>query len=158
MLATTRIILSRVEMRVTSITAVKLIALHHELAVDPLRWFVDFAMGKHGHSSDAVFQQLQGSKSGTLLVRTTSFDNVSWADSLFYIGSRRAGDTPAARCLSNQGFQRSRARSTTFPWTCLVECWWCRRRRWCHWGQIALGADGAGRGKADRGRGRGRGK
>ena len=35
-------------------------ALHHELAVDPLRWFADFAREKRWHSSDAVCQQLQG--------------------------------------------------------------------------------------------------
>ena len=34
--------------------------MHHKLAVDPLRWFADFAMEKHWHSSDAVHQQLQG--------------------------------------------------------------------------------------------------
>ena len=31
----------------SDITAVELAALHHELAVDPLRWFVDFETGKH---------------------------------------------------------------------------------------------------------------
>ena len=41
-------------------TAVELAVLHHELAVDPLRWFADIAMQKHWHSSDAVDQQLQG--------------------------------------------------------------------------------------------------
>ena len=44
----------------SDIAAVKLAALHHELAVDPLRWFADFAMEKHWHSSDAAYQQLQG--------------------------------------------------------------------------------------------------
>ena len=34
-----------------------------------------------------------------------------------------------ARCSTNQGFQGSRARSTTLPWTRVVECWRCRRRR-----------------------------
>ena len=37
-----------------NITAVELAALHHELAVDPLRWFAVFAMEKHWSSSDAV--------------------------------------------------------------------------------------------------------
>ena len=44
----------------SDITAVELAALHFELAVDPLRWFADFAMEKHWHSSDAVYLQLQG--------------------------------------------------------------------------------------------------
>ena len=48
-LAIARIILSRVES-----------ALHHEPAVDSLRWFADFAMEKRWHSWDAVYQQLQG--------------------------------------------------------------------------------------------------
>ena len=38
----------------SDITAVELAALHQERAVDPLRWFADFAMQKHWHSSDAV--------------------------------------------------------------------------------------------------------
>ena len=42
------------------VTSVELAASHHELAVDPLRWFADFAMGKHWHSLDASFKQLQG--------------------------------------------------------------------------------------------------
>ena len=42
-----------------NITAVDLAAVHHELAVDPLLRFVDFAMEKHWRSSDAV-HQLQG--------------------------------------------------------------------------------------------------
>ena len=49
--------LFRLQMR---ITAVELASLRHELAVDPLRWLVDFVMEKHGHSSDAVYQQLHG--------------------------------------------------------------------------------------------------
>ena len=32
--------------------------MHHELAVESLLWFVDFAMEKHCRSSDAVQQQL----------------------------------------------------------------------------------------------------
>ena len=45
----------------SDITAVELAALHRKLAVDPLRWFADFAMEKHWHSSDATTnQQLQG--------------------------------------------------------------------------------------------------
>ena len=59
-LATTRIIPSSVEMRESDIAAVELAALRHELAVDPLRWFADFAMEKHWHSSDSAYQQLQG--------------------------------------------------------------------------------------------------
>ena len=35
-------------------------ALHHNLAVDPLRWFADFATEKYWHMSDAICQQLQG--------------------------------------------------------------------------------------------------
>ena len=42
--------------RESDITAVELAALHHELAVDPVRWFADFAMKEHWHSSDAVNQ------------------------------------------------------------------------------------------------------
>ena len=34
--------------------------MRHELALDSLRWFADIAMEIHWHSSDAVFQQLQG--------------------------------------------------------------------------------------------------
>ena len=37
----------------SDITAVELGALHHELAVDPLRWFADLAMEKLWHSSVA---------------------------------------------------------------------------------------------------------
>ena len=43
-------------------------------------------------------------------------DNVSWSDSLFYTGSRRAGDALVpclrltARCSTNQGFQGKLAR------------------------------------------------
>ena len=44
----------------SDITAVELAALHHEVAVDPLHWFADFATEKHRHSSDAENQQLQG--------------------------------------------------------------------------------------------------
>ena len=44
----------------SDITAVELAALHHELAVDPLRWFADFAMEKHWRASNAGYQQLQG--------------------------------------------------------------------------------------------------
>ena len=102
----------------SDITAVVLAALHHELAVDPLRLFADFAMEKHWHSSDAVNQQIQGLiriwytagtyeqlNSGGLAAmeelarQIQSYvdaysdpDNVSWADSRFYAGSRRAGD------------------------------------------------------------------
>ena len=36
----------------SDITAVEMAALHHELAVDPLRWFADFAVGKLWHPSD----------------------------------------------------------------------------------------------------------
>ena len=43
----------------SDITAVELAALHHELAVDPLRWFANFAMEKHWHSSDAVHRHFQ---------------------------------------------------------------------------------------------------
>ena len=44
----------------SDITAVELAALPHELAVDPLRWFGDFVVEKHWHSSDVACQQLQG--------------------------------------------------------------------------------------------------
>ena len=45
----------------SAIIAVELAAVHHELSVDPLRWFADFATEKHCQfSSDAVYQQLQG--------------------------------------------------------------------------------------------------
>ena len=44
----------------SNITAAELVALHHELAVGPLRWFTDFATEKHWLSSDAAYQQLQG--------------------------------------------------------------------------------------------------
>ena len=44
----------------SDITAVDLAVLHHELAVDPLRRFADFAMKKKWYPSDAVYQQLQG--------------------------------------------------------------------------------------------------
>ena len=47
------------------VTAVELAVLHHELAVNPLRWFADFAMEKLKHSSDAACR----SKSGTPVVR-----------------------------------------------------------------------------------------
>ena len=60
MLATAKVILSRVEMKVISLQSNKLAALHHELAVELLRWFADFAMEKHWHSSVALYQQLQG--------------------------------------------------------------------------------------------------
>ena len=40
------------------ITAVELAAVHHELAVDPLRWFSGFGR-ENWHSTTAVFQQLQ---------------------------------------------------------------------------------------------------
>ena len=43
----------------SDIIAVELAALHHELAVDPLRWFADFAGERHWHSSDAVYQHFQ---------------------------------------------------------------------------------------------------
>ena len=114
-LATTRINLSRVE---SDFTAVELAVLHHELAVDPLRWFADFAVEKHWHSLDAENQQLQGLihiwyTAGTYdqlnlggvaameeLARQIQShvdpysdpDNVSRADSRFYAGLRRAGD------------------------------------------------------------------
>ena len=39
---------------------VELAALHHDLAVDPLREFAGFAMEQHWHTSDAVYQQVQG--------------------------------------------------------------------------------------------------
>ena len=42
------------------ITAVEAAALHHELVVDPLRWFDDFAVEKYWHSSDSFCQQLRG--------------------------------------------------------------------------------------------------
>ena len=43
----------------SDITAVELAGLHHELVVDAMRWFSDFATEKHWHSSDAGCQQLQ---------------------------------------------------------------------------------------------------
>ena len=43
----------------SDMTAVELAALHHEPAVDPLRWFSGFVAGKQWHSSDAVFQRLR---------------------------------------------------------------------------------------------------
>ena len=42
----------------SDITAVELAALHHDLAVVPLRWFAAFTMKEHWHSSDAVFHYL----------------------------------------------------------------------------------------------------
>ena len=44
----------------SDVTAVGLAALDRELAVDPPRWFADFSMEKHWHSSDAACQELQG--------------------------------------------------------------------------------------------------
>ena len=41
----------------SDITAVELGALHHELAVDPLRWCADFVAEKHWHSSCTVLRQ-----------------------------------------------------------------------------------------------------
>ena len=38
------------------VTSVELAASHHEVAVDPLRWFADFAMGKHWHSVGCLIQ------------------------------------------------------------------------------------------------------
>ena len=43
----------------SDITAVELAALHHELAVGPLRWFAHFAMERHWRSSEAVYRQMQ---------------------------------------------------------------------------------------------------
>ena len=43
----------------SDITALELAAVHHELAVDQLRWFAGFSAEKHWHSSDAEHQQLQ---------------------------------------------------------------------------------------------------
>ena len=40
----------------SDISTVKWAALLHELAEDLLRWFSDFAVEKHWHSSDAVYQ------------------------------------------------------------------------------------------------------
>ena len=94
----------------SDITAVELAALHHELAVDPLRWFAVFAMEKHWQTSDDVYQQLQAliqiwNIAGThdqlnlggvaameeLARQIQSYvdansdpDNVSWAHSRFY--------------------------------------------------------------------------
>ena len=93
----------------SDITAVELAALHHELAVDPLRWFADFAMEKPLHSSDTVYQHFQellriwytsgaydpvnfGGVAAMEELAIIDPDNVSWADSRFYTGSRRAGD------------------------------------------------------------------
>ena len=100
--------MSRVEKRVT--------ALHQELTVDPLRWISESAAEKHWHSLDAVYQQMQlliqiWSTAGAYdqfwrvaameeLARQMQSsvdayndpDNVSWSDSRFYTGSRRAGD------------------------------------------------------------------
>ena len=45
--------------RKSDVTVVELAALRHELAVDPVRSFADFAMEEHWHSSDAFFQPSQ---------------------------------------------------------------------------------------------------
>ena len=97
----------------SDITAVELAALHRELAVDPLRWFSAFATDEHWYYSDAVYQQLQGGiqiwctgiqelarQIQSYVDANNDPDNVSWSDSRFYMGSRRAGDSPA------QHFQR----------------------------------------------------
>ena len=142
----------------SDITAVELAALHHELAVDPLRWL----------SSDAAHQQLQGLiliwyTAGTCdqlnlgsvaameeqarQIRShvdayTDPDNVSWADSCFFFlhwiatSGRCSGSvSSAARSPSNQVLQGNRICLTTISRTCLVERWWCRRRQRRRWRQ-----------------------
>ena len=44
----------------SNVTAVEVAVVHHELEVDSLLWFVDFAGENHCGSADAVHQQLQG--------------------------------------------------------------------------------------------------
>ena len=101
-------------------SAVELAALHHKLAVDPLRWLADTAMEKHWHSflRCRIPEQLQGliqiwNTAGTYgqlnlggvaameeparqiqcyFDANCDSDNVSWADSRFATGSRRVGD------------------------------------------------------------------
>ena len=74
--------------------------------MDPLRWFADFALEKHRHSSDA--EKPAAARADLDLVRRWNVrpiefgrrfvdansgpNDVSWADSRFYTGSRRAGD------------------------------------------------------------------
>ena len=111
-LATTRIVLIRSD--VVDVTAVELAALHYELAVDPLRWFADFAMAFIGCRLPALsgadpnlvhqqtYDQLNFGGVATveelarqiLICVDASSDpgNVSGSDSRFYIGSQRAGD------------------------------------------------------------------
>ena len=116
----------------SDVTAVELAALQHELAVDPLLWFADFAKKKHWHSSDAVYQQLQvliqiwytydqvnfggvaavGQPARQIQSHVDAHrnpDDVSWEGLRFYTRSRRAGNalvpSSAACCPSDQGFQ-----------------------------------------------------
>ena len=96
------------------ITAVELAVLHHELAVDPLRWFSDVvAVKKHWHSlSDAVFQQFAGADPDLV---------------------HRWNVRPIEFGMLRKHF-KSRISGRTLSWTVVVEFWWFRRRRRRHRG------------------------
>ena len=155
-LATMRIILMRCDVRVTSLRS-NWLALHHELAVDPLRWFADFARKEHWHSSDAFYQHFQALS--RIWYTSGTYDQLN-------LGGVAATEEPARQI-----------------WTCVVvysdpPCWrcpgavfsaaCCSSNQWvvswrCSAGGDdaadeckvrARGADGTGRGKADKGRAR----
>ena len=133
-------------------------ALHHQLAVDPLCWFADFAMEKHWHSSDAGYQQLQELNrirytDGTYihmnlgvvaameeLARQIQSDLQRESYSRFYTGSHRAGDAlvPSLRRHVARLIVESRE---TEP----------AQRRFR--GRVWRAVDGAGHGKGDKSRG-----
>ena len=130
-------------------TAVELSALHHELAVDPLRWFDDFEMENTGIRRMPYTSSCKGwSTSGN----AGTYDQSNWGGVAameelakqiqswwclqrpwqrelvrftFWLWNttswRRPGAVSSvARCPSNQGFQGNRARSTTLSWTRVV--------------------------------------
>ena len=70
--------------RATSL--VELAAVHHELAVDSLLCFADFAMDKHWRSTDAVHLQLQGLIEIWCICGTDDQLNLGWHGS--YKGAR----------------------------------------------------------------------
>ena len=72
----------------SDITAVALAALHHELAVDPLRWWIQLWYTAGTYDQLPPWRrQIQ-----SYIDAYSDHDNVSLADSRFHTGSRRAGD------------------------------------------------------------------
>ena len=142
---TTRIILSRVEMGVASLRSNWLpcttsLLWTHCAGFLTSRWRKLAFVGCRkpavaGADPDVVHRwHVRPPKFGrrrdisrAMLVSTATLKNVSWSDS---------------RCSTNQGFQGNRVRSTTLPWTRVVERWRCRRQR-CRRRQAPISLAGA---------------